>query len=103
MDSEYLDIVLKKYPSLKLNISPYDFIYIDSLNEGSKSTYITGNNDIHNDTAVLINGIHGNKDVETLWEGLKLSGQIRVTIDLFYCGLVFFREEQAKEHFKIRI
>ncbi len=37
------------------------------------------------------------------WEQLKAHPMVRVTMDLFYCGVVFIRKEQAKEHFKIRI
>ncbi len=103
IDEEYLDVILTRLPSLKLNNPAYDFIYIDELNERSISTYIVGNKNIHNNTVVLINSIHGNKYMETQWEDLKKTEQIRVTVDLFYCGLVFFRKEQAREHFKIRI
>ncbi len=103
MGSEFQNAVLKMYPSIRLDTPPYDLIYIDKLNAGNISTYIEGNKEIHNDTAVLINGIHENKEVETLWEVLMHSGEIRVTIDLFCCGVLFFRAEQAKEHFKIRI
>jgi hypothetical protein len=103
MDVEVQEMIKKKIPSLKPNRVPYDFIYIDKLNERNVSTYIIGNKNIHNDTVVFINNIHKNNNLEMQWGILKNNEKIRVTIDLFYCGLIFFRKEQAKEHFKIRV
>ena len=36
-------------------------------------------------------------------ELIKKHPKVTVTVDLFYFGIVFFRKEQAKEHFKIRV
>jgi hypothetical protein len=36
------------------------------------------------------------------WEQIKEHPKVSVTIDLFWIGLVFFKEGQAKEHFKVR-
>ncbi len=37
------------------------------------------------------------------WEQLKQNALVTVTVDCFCMGFVFFRKEQAKEHFKIRM
>src|SRR5690606_32648422 len=103
MDMEVQEAIKKKIPSLRPNGTPYDFIYMDKLNERNISTYILENKNTHNGTVVFIEGIHQNRHSEMLWGNLRDREQIRVTIDLFYCGLVLFRKEQAKEHFKIRV
>ncbi|MBL7882976.1 MAG: class I SAM-dependent methyltransferase, partial [Bacteroidia bacterium] len=36
------------------------------------------------------------------WEEIKRHPKVTVTIDLFFIGLVFFRKEQAKQHFIIK-
>jgi hypothetical protein len=59
--------------------------------------------EIPNDAMLIINGIYKNKIENEKWKRLKNEDFVRVTVDLFYCGVVFFRKEQAKEHFKIRI
>ena len=59
--------------------------------------------EIPNNAMLIINGIYKNKIENEKWERLKNEDFVRVTVDLFYCGVVFFRKEQAKEHFKIRI
>lgn len=37
------------------------------------------------------------------WNIIKNHPQVTVTIDTFFWGIIFFRKEQAKEHFTIRI
>ncbi|MEG3657101.1 hypothetical protein V5097_06785 [Arenibacter palladensis] len=78
-------------------------IYIDKLHRETIDEFIVANNSITNDTVVLVNGIYHTENTHKLWESIKELNRVKVTMDLFYCGLVFFRREQAKEHFKIRI
>lgn len=37
------------------------------------------------------------------WTIIKDHPKVTVTVDTFNWGLVFFRKEQLKEHFKIRV
>ncbi len=37
------------------------------------------------------------------WEIIKQNQNVTVTIDTFFWGIVFFRKEQVKQHFKIRL
>ncbi|WP_394749790.1 hypothetical protein [Spongiimicrobium salis] len=57
----------------------------------------------HNDTMIIIDAIHKNRENSTFWKQLTEHSKITVSIDFFYCGALFFRKEQVKEHFKIRI
>jgi hypothetical protein len=36
------------------------------------------------------------------WDNIKAHPAVMLTIDLFYIGLVFFRKEQPRQHFKLR-
>lgn len=58
---------------------------------------------LQNNTMLILDDIHKNRKNLENWEALKEQDEVRVTLDLFFCGVVFFRKEQAKEHFKIRI
>ena len=40
--------------------------------------------------------------MEEAWSAVKAHPRVTVTIDLYNMGLVFFRTEQAKEHFTLR-
>ena len=37
------------------------------------------------------------------WEEIKAHPKVSVTIDTYQWGIVFFRTEQEKEHFTIRV
>ncbi|WP_162984974.1 O-methyltransferase [Mesonia aquimarina] len=57
---------------------------------------------VHNNSVIIIEDIHWSKEINAAWEKIKKNKQVKVTVDTFYLGLIFFRKEQAKEHFKIR-
>jgi len=47
--------------------------------------------------------IHWSKEMEEAWEEIKAHPKVLITIDLFFVGLVFFRTNQPKQHFKLRL
>ncbi|MDZ7879478.1 MAG: class I SAM-dependent methyltransferase [Saprospiraceae bacterium] len=56
-----------------------------------------------NDQTVLIfDDIHWSEDMEAAWGAIKGHPRVRLSIDLFWCGIVFFRNEnREKEHFDL--
>lgn len=57
----------------------------------------------HNNSVFIFDDIHWSKGMEEAWEEIKAHPRVRVSIDSFFWGLVFFREEQEKEHFTLRL
>ena len=57
----------------------------------------------HKDSTILIPSIRETKTRFEHWNQLKSQSEISVSIDTFYWGLLFFRTEQPKEHFTIRL
>ncbi|MEO8933845.1 MAG: class I SAM-dependent methyltransferase [Xanthomarina sp.] len=57
----------------------------------------------HNDTVFIFDDIYWSKDMTAAWETIKNHPQVTVTIDTFFWGLVFFRKEQVREDFVIRV
>ncbi|ERJ60768.1 hypothetical protein [Sphingobacterium paucimobilis] len=51
---------------------------------------------------LVILDIYKNNARKQLWESICRDSRFIVCIDLFYYGLVFYREEQPKELFKLR-
>ena len=82
----------------------YNCIYFSSIptnsitNETVEQLILT----VENDSFWILEDIHANTAAEALWETLKQNPKVTVTIDTYHFGLVFFRKEQAKEHFIIR-
>ena len=58
---------------------------------------------VHNDTVFIFDDIHWSREMEEAWEEIKQHPAVKVTVDTFFWGFVFFRKEQEKEHFVIRI
>lgn len=83
----------------------YDLIYFDG-NHQFESTINYFNQSLqhtHNDSVFIFDDIYWSKDMQKAWQFIKQHPKVTVTIDTFYWGIVFFRKEQAKEHFTIRL
>ena len=83
----------------------YDLIYFDGNHskEATLEYFKTCLPSVHNDSLFIFDDIHWSKDMEEAWEKIKTHEKVKVTIDTFQWGLVFFRKEQEKEHFIIRV
>jgi predicted O-methyltransferase YrrM len=55
------------------------------------------------ETVWIFDDIHWSPAMEAAWEVIKNHPKVTVTIDTFQWGVVFFRTEQPKEHFVIRV
>jgi predicted O-methyltransferase YrrM len=82
-----------------------DFIYFKgkNINETTLKYFEFSLTYIHNDSVILFENIHSDKESEKIWNHIKDNKKVTVTIDTFFWGFVFFRKEQEKEHFIIRI
>lgn len=58
---------------------------------------------ITNESVWIFDDIHWSAEMEEAWQIIKKHPKVSVTIDTFQWGIVFFRREQAKEHFVIRV
>ncbi len=56
----------------------------------------------HEDTVFVFDDIHWSSGMEHAWTKIKQHEKVKLTIDLYYCGVVFFKKEiLIKEHFAI--
>ncbi len=58
---------------------------------------------ISNDSVWIFDDIHWSNGMEEAWEIIQNHPKVSVTIDTFQWGIVFFRAEQEKEHFVVRV
>jgi hypothetical protein len=77
----------------------FKILYINNIEFLSKN-HLTSLSSKH---IIVINGIYQDKKSYKKWQKIIENKEITVSIDLLYFGLIFFRKEQAKEHFKIRV
>ena len=83
----------------------FDLVYFDG-NHQEKATIAYFNlciNHIHNDSVFIFDDIYWSKGMSRAWDTLRAHPKVTVSIDTFRWGLLFFRKEQEKQHFNIRI
>jgi hypothetical protein len=79
---------------------PLDLIYVKAKDSRFKKI---DPQQIHNGSMLFVSDIYEDQQSYKNWKTLKHMDQARITVDLFYCGLIFFRKQQAPQHFKLRI
>ena len=93
--------------STEIQSSPekFDLIYFD----GNHTKFATLKffelllTTITNDSIFIFDDIYWSSEMAQAWNIIKKYPKVTVTIDTFQWGIVFFRTEQAKEDFVIRI
>lgn len=104
INSEFESYITKLDKTLFSN-SNWNMIYFDG-NHSKQATLNYFNlllPTITNETIWIFDDIHWSPDMEEAWESIKNHPKVTVTIDTFQWGIVFFRSEQEKEHFTIRV
>ncbi|WEK35341.1 MAG: class I SAM-dependent methyltransferase [Candidatus Pseudobacter hemicellulosilyticus] len=92
-------------PEMLQKLTPLDMAFIDG-NHRKKPTLQYFEQILehtHNFSVIILDDIHWSKEMEQAWDTIRQHPRVRLTIDLFFVGLVFFREEfKEKQHFSIR-
>jgi predicted O-methyltransferase YrrM len=86
-------------------VPPVDLLYIDG-NHRYEPTIRYFNQafpHLHEYSIVVFDDIHWSAEMEQAWAQVKADSRVRLSIDLFFIGLVFFRTDfKVKQDFSIR-
>ena len=101
------DITLSSVISILSDVegSTIDFAFIDGNHrrEPTERYFLELLSKTNNNSILVFDDIHWSREMEQAWETVKKHPSVRCTIDLFFIGIVFFREEfHEKQHFSIR-
>lgn len=83
----------------------YDLIYFDG-NHQKTATLDYFNKCLettNNDSVFIFDDINWSPEMQQAWNEIKNHPKVTITINTFFWGIVFFRQEQEKQHFTIRI
>jgi predicted O-methyltransferase YrrM len=83
----------------------YDLIYLDG-DHNKKNTiryFEMLIKKIHKDSIFILDDIHWSRSMTEAWEKIIQHPDVRVSIDTYQWGILFFRKEQEKQHFCIRM
>lgn len=83
----------------------FDLAFLSSTDqaENSYKQYLKLLPSATEESILIIDNIYQSQATEKAWNAIKQHEQTRVTVDLFYVGVVFFRTAQVKQHFRLRI
>jgi predicted O-methyltransferase YrrM len=95
---DVLPALLETYPTI-------DFAFIDGNHtyEATIDYFQRFLKKINNNSVLVFDDINWSKGMSRAWEEIRQHPDVTITVDLFFIGLVFFRKEQVKEHFKLRV
>jgi predicted O-methyltransferase YrrM len=95
----------KYFSTVELHNVTFDFIYFGYNNSKNATLdyFEVLLATINNETVWIFENIHESKEIEKAWLFICRHPKVTVSIDTFRWGLVFFRTEQNKQHFIIRI
>ena len=89
-----------------INNSPsLDFVFVDGNHrqEPTERYFSQVLPCLNNDSILVFDDIHWSREMEAAWDSIKNHEKVRCTIDLFFLGIVLFREEfREKQHFSVR-
>ncbi len=103
-----IDVVTGEFSKTLSNLKfekPLDMVYFDGNHQKTATLEYFQHclQFINNESFFIFDDIHWSREMESAWEEIKKHPKVKVTIDTFQWGIVFFRKEQEKEHFIIRV
>ncbi len=90
----------KMLPEVLQSIPMVDFALIDAHHtyHATIQTFGTLLQKVHSGTILAIGDIHWSSDMEKAWLEIQAHPQVKLTIDFFECGIVFFSSRGEKSH-----
>jgi predicted O-methyltransferase YrrM len=91
-------------PSVLKEMKKVDMAFIDGhhTEEATLQYFHQLKPHIHEDSVLIFDDIHWSEGMEKAWEQIKSDQDVTLSIDMFWCGMVFFKEGLSGEHFKLR-
>jgi predicted O-methyltransferase YrrM len=88
-------------PEVLSTVNSLDFVFFDGNHRKAPTISYFGQclEKANNESVFIFDDIYWSKEMTEAWEIIKAHPRVTVSIDLFQMGIVFFRKEQAKQHF----
>jgi predicted O-methyltransferase YrrM len=95
---EKLPLHLEKHPIV-------DFALIDATHnyQGTTTYFNMLLPYLHEESIIIIADIHWSKEMELAWKEIKKHQSVSLSLDLYECGVLFFKNGLAKSHYILSI
>lgn len=89
------------------NLAPenrFDLIYLDGDHQGNKvlEYFSILMKHIHNSSVLVLDDIRWSTSMFEAWKKICRREEVRISVDMFHLGILFFDPRLTKEHFTIR-
>jgi predicted O-methyltransferase YrrM len=83
----------------------YDLIFVDGNHNKDKTLayFEMLRKHVNNNSIIIFDDIYWSKEMTAAWKEIIADESVTVSIDTFQWGFIFFRKEQKKQHFSIRV
>lgn len=81
---------------------PYD-LYIADRPGTELESQLADHSLWHNESVIFVGGLRSGTEARRAWKRLCALPRLRVSLETYRAGLLFFRRQQAPQHFKIRL
>ena len=102
---------------IELDTNPFDTYFVENHSTHYDMIFVDGNHNkestlqyfelllqnISPDSVIIFDDIYWSPQMTKAWDIIRHHPKVSVSIDTFQWGIVFFRTEQQKEHFTIRL
>jgi len=58
---------------------------------------------VHDESILVFDDIYWSVEMKQAWEAIKNHHQVTISIDLYHCGILFFRTNAPKQHYILKI
>lgn len=92
-------------PDILIQIIKVDFVLIDATHThaGTISYYNQILPFLHKGSIIAIADIHWSKEMNQAWQEIIARPEVRLSLDFYECGIIFFDEEIAKKKYILKI
>lgn len=108
LEVENIQIVVGKFedslPEVLSDIKKLDYVFFDGNHRKAPTLQYFNQclENAHEDSIFVFDDIHWSEEMESAWEEIKKHPKVLITIDLFFLGIVFFKNIQnGKKHYKL--
>jgi predicted O-methyltransferase YrrM len=94
-----------RLPEILATVPHVDFAFVDGNHrqEPTFRYFLQLLEKVQPDSILVFDDIHWSREMEAAWQQIREHPAVRCTIDLFFIGIVLFRQEfHEKQHFTIR-
>ena len=83
----------------------FDLIYLDGDHSlrGTLEAFDRLKDHLHENSVMIIDDIYWSPDMTEAWETIRKHPRVRLSIDTFGWGMIFFMPEREKEHFYLKV